>query len=99
MLTELPVEAKPKVEWCDMEMMLWNVLLTTFIGLLSWNLREKSAELQRIQILLNRTREEIARDNVTQAEIDKIVAHVDSRFDKLNDKIDMIIREQRSAIS
>ena len=82
-----------------MEMMLWNALLTTFIGLLSWNLREKSAELQRIQILLNRTREEIARDNVTQAEIDKIVAHIDSRFDKLNDKIDMIIREQRSAIS
>jgi hypothetical protein len=82
-----------------MEMMLWNVLLTTFIGLLSWNLREKSAELQRIQILLNRTREEIARDNVTQAEIDKIVAHIDIRFDKLNDKIDLFIREQRSALS
>ena len=82
-----------------MEMMLWNVLLTTFIGLLSWNLREKSAELNRLMILLNRTREEIARDNVTQAEIDKIVAHIDSRFDKLNDKIDMIIREQRSAIN
>ena len=82
-----------------MEMMLWNVLLTTFIGLLSWNLREKSAELSRITILLNRTRAEIARDNVTQAEIDKIVAHIDNRFDKLNDKIDMIIREQRSAIS
>ncbi len=82
-----------------MEMMLWNVLLTTFIGLLSWNLREKSAELSRIQILWNRTREEIARDNVTQAEIDKIVAHIDSRFDKLNDKIDMFIRESRSALN
>ena len=82
-----------------MEMMVWNVLLTTFIGLLSWNLKEKSAELQRIQILLNRTREEIARDNVTQAEIDKIVAHIDSRFDKLNDKIDMFIRESRSALN
>ena len=82
-----------------MEMMLWNVLLTTFIGLLSWNLKEKSAELQRIQILLNRTREEIARDNVTQAEIDKILTHIDNRFDKLNDKIDMIIREQRSALN
>ncbi|NBS70050.1 hypothetical protein EBT31_14230 [bacterium] len=82
-----------------MEMMLWNVLLTTFIGLLGWNLKEKSAELVRITILLNRTREEIARDNVTQAEIDKIVAHIDSRFDKLNDKIDLFIREQRSALS
>ena len=82
-----------------MEMMLWNVLLTTFIGLLSWNLREKSAELNRLQILLNRTREEIARDNVTQAEIDKIVAHIDARFDKLNDKIDTYVRESRSAIN
>ena len=52
-----------------------------------------------IQVLLNRTREEIARDNVTQAEIDKIVAHIDARFDKLNDKIDLFIREQKSAIN
>lgn len=77
---------------------LWNILLTTFIGLLAWNMREKSAELTRITILLNRTREEIARDNVTQAEMDKIVAHIDSRFDKLNDKIDAFIKDQRHAI-
>mgnify|MGYP003704424925 CR=1 FL=1 len=82
-----------------MEMMVWNVLLTTFIGLLSWNLREKSAELSRITILLNRTREEIARENVTQAEMDKVLAHIDARFDKLNDKLDSLIKEQRSAIS
>jgi len=81
-----------------MEMMVWNALLTTFIGLLSWNLKEKSAELQRIQILLNRTREEIARDNVTQAEVDKVVQHIDSRFDKLNDKLDAFIKESRSAL-
>jgi predicted O-methyltransferase YrrM len=77
---------------------LWSALLTTFIGLLAWNMREKSAELTRVTILLNRTREEIARDNVTQAEIDKIVAHIDSRFDKLNDKIDAFIKESRSAL-
>jgi molybdenum cofactor biosynthesis enzyme MoaA len=77
---------------------LWNVLLTTFIGLLAWNMREKSAELSRVTILLNRTREEIARDNVTQAEMDKILAHIDNRFDKLNDKIDAFIKESRSAL-
>lgn len=81
-----------------MEMMVWNALLTTFIGLLSWNLREKSAELSRLQILLNRTREEIARDNVTNAEVDRIVTHIDNRFDKLNDKIDAFIKESRSAL-
>ena len=81
-----------------MELMLWNVLLTTFLGFLGWNLESKSDELQRLNILLNRTREEIARDNVTQQEVDKIVAHIDSRFDKLNDKLDAFIKESRSAI-
>jgi hypothetical protein len=82
-----------------MEHMIWNTLLTTFIGLLAWNLKEKSAELGRVTILLNKTREEIARDSVTQAEIDKIVAHMDARFDRLSDKIDSFMREQRSAIN
>lgn len=62
-------------------------------------LKEKSDELKRLNILINRTREEVARDNVTQAEIDKIVAHIDARFDKLNDKIDLFIRESKSAIN
>ena len=82
-----------------MEMMLWNALLTTFIALLGWNLKSKADEIQRLQVLLNRTREEIARDNVTQAEVDKIVAHIDARFDKLNDKLDAYVKESRSALS
>lgn len=81
-----------------MEVMLWNALLTTFIGLLGWNLKTKADEIQRLSILLNRTREEIARDNVTNAEVDRIVTHIDSRFDKLNDKIDAFIKESRSAL-
>ena len=82
-----------------MEMMLWNTVLSLFTGLLMWLAKTLWDETQRIQILLNRTREEIARDNVTQAEIDKIVAHIDQRFDKLNDKLDAFVKEQRSALS
>jgi predicted O-methyltransferase YrrM len=82
-----------------MEMMLWNTVLSLFTGLLIWLAKTLWDETQRIQILLNRTREEIARDNVTQAEIDKIVAHIDQRFDKLNDKLDAFVKEQRSALS
>lgn len=82
-----------------MEMMLWNTVLSLFTGLLIWLAKTLWDETQRIQILLNRTREEIARDNVTQAEIDKIVAHIDQRFDKLNDKLDAFAKEQRSALS
>jgi len=82
-----------------MEMMLWNTILSLFTGLLVWLAKTIWDETQRIQILLNRTREEIARDNVTQAEMDKIVAHIDVRFDRLNDKLDSLIKEQRSAIN
>ena len=81
-----------------MEMMLWNALLTTFIALLGWNLKSKADEIQRLQVLLNKTREEIARENVTQNELDKIVNHLDGRFDKLNDKLDAFIKESRSAL-
>ena len=82
-----------------MEMVLWNAILSLFVGLVLWFAKVIWSELQRVQILLNRTREEVARDNVTQAEIDKIVTHIDSRFDKLNDKIDAFIRESKSAIN
>ena len=82
-----------------MEMMVWNVVLSTLLTVLGWILKEKSDELQRIQVLLNKTREEIARDNVTQQELDKIVTHIDGRFDKLADKLDAILKEQRSALS
>ena len=82
-----------------MEMVLWNAILSLVIGLVLWFAKVIWSELQRVQILLNRTREEIARDNVTQAEIDKIVSHIDTRFDKLNDKLDAYIREQRSALN
>ena len=82
-----------------MEMILWNAILSLFVGLVLWSAKVIWGELQRVQILLNRTREEVARDNVTQAEIDKIVTHIDSRFDKLNDKIDAFIRESKSALS
>ena len=82
-----------------MEMIIWNVVLSAFLGVLGFMLKEKSDEIKRLNILLNRTREEIARDNVTQAEIDKIVMHIDARFDKLQDKLDAYIKESRSALN
>jgi histidinol phosphatase-like enzyme len=54
-------------------------------------MNEKFRELARISILLNKTREEVARDNVTQAEIDKITNHIDQRFNKLEAKIDQLL--------
>jgi predicted DNA-binding protein YlxM (UPF0122 family) len=82
-----------------MELMVWNALLTTFLGLLGWSLKEKSAELQRVQILLNRTREEIAKEYVTKQEVHTDINRVLDRLDRLEKKIDDFMKEQRNAIS
>ena len=82
-----------------MELMVWNALLTTFLGLLGWSLKEKSTELQRVQILLNRTREEIAKEYVTKMEVHSDINRVLDRIDRLESKIDAFIKESRSALS
>jgi hypothetical protein len=74
-------------------MELWTGGLTIFMALIGYIMHEKFNELSRISILLNRTREEVARDNVTKAEVERIVEHMDARFNKLESKIDELIRK------
>ncbi len=77
-------------------MMLWNLLLTVVVGIIGYIVKDKFDELTRLSILLNKTREEVARDNVTQAELDRIVTHLDHRFSKLESKIDELIRQHHA---
>jgi len=77
-------------------MLAWNFILSVTVGIVGFIVKDKFDELQRISILLNRTREEIARDNVTQAELDRIVSHLDGRFSKLESKIDELIRQHHA---
>jgi hypothetical protein len=74
----------------------WTGGLTLFTGLFAYIAHEKFSELARITILLNRTREEIARDNVTKAEVERITDHIDQRFNRLEAKIDQLIGQRRN---
>jgi hypothetical protein len=75
-----------------MEMMLWNVALSAIVAIMGFMLKGKFDELDRLGILLNRTREEVARDHITRAEVradmEKLLNHVDSRFNRLEVKLD-----------
>jgi hypothetical protein len=73
-------------------MELWTGGLTIFVALIGYMMHEKFNDLKRIDILLNKTREEVARDNVTKAEVDRIMEHIDARFNKLESKIDQLIQ-------
>jgi hypothetical protein len=82
-----------------MEMMIWNAVLTAFLALLGFVLKDKSDEIKGLRTLLSKTREEHARDYVTKAEVHNDINRVLDRIDRLENKIDLFIREQKSALS
>jgi len=82
-----------------MDMLLWNLILSGVVALVGWVLREKAAELARVTILLNRTREEIAKEYVTKADVHHDINRVIDRLDRLDTKLDTFIREQKSALN
>lgn len=74
-----------------MEMILWNGVLTGLIAIIGYVMKEKSDELQRVGILLNKTREEVARDHITRAEVREDMRQLIDRLEKLDQKIDKLI--------
>ena len=74
-----------------MELMLWNIGLTALLGIVGWVLKEKSDEINRLQILINRTREEVAKEYVTKAEVHADINRVLDRLDRLDEKLDRLM--------
>ena len=74
-----------------MDMMIWNLILSGVIGIVGWVLREKSAEVNRLSILINRTREEIAKEYVTKVEVHADINRVLDRLDRLDEKLDRLM--------
>jgi hypothetical protein len=72
--------------------MLWSLGLSAVLGLVSWILKGHSDEVQRLQILLNRTREEMARDYVTKTDVQASINMLIARIDNLDHKIDALLR-------
>lgn len=81
-----------------MEMMLWNVVLSAKVGVMVFMLKSKFDEMNRLSILLNRTREEVAREHITRAEVrqdlDKIREHFDDGFRRLEAKLDAMAQRK-----
>lgn len=80
-----------------MEMMIWNVILSGIVAVLGFMVKGKFDELDRLSILLNKTREEVARDHVTRAEVnqtlDKLAERIDKSIQRLESKLDEMKRD------
>ena len=84
-----------------MELWVWNAALTIILALVGWAVRTKDKqhddledEVQRLQVLLNRTREEIAKEYVTKTEVHADINRVLDRLDRLDVKLDRLMESR-----
>jgi hypothetical protein len=73
------------------DLMLWNVVLSVGLGLVGWLAKTMWSEVQRLNILLNRTREEVARDYVTKQEVHADINRVIDQLKRLDEKLDRVL--------
>ena len=69
---------------------IWNVFITLVIAPIFYQIRQNSTELRRQDILLNKTREEIAKDYVTKTELRDDMGLIMDRIDKIGEKLDKL---------
>ena len=60
-------------------------------AIVSFVLKEKADELARQGILLNKTREELAREYITKIEVRTDMERIINRFDRIEEKLDRFI--------
>jgi Tfp pilus assembly protein PilO len=68
-----------------------NILFAVVISGLGWWIKTQKEELDRVRILLNRTREEMAKEYVTKSDSNQVLLQIMSKFDKLEEKIDKLM--------
>ena len=69
---------------------VWNIILSLILAPLAWFVRTTHDEMRRQDILLNKTREEIARDYVSKRELEQDLNRILNAIQKLDEKLDRI---------
>ena len=71
-------------------MLFWNIILTMIVAPAFWAFRQMFAEVKRIQILLNKTREEYA----TRVEMRENMDRLMEALHRLEDKLDRALSKE-----
>ncbi len=69
---------------------IWNLVMTVIIVPVGFLIRTVLSEQKRLDILVNKTREEIARDYATREQIEADFERVLSSIQKIDEKIDRL---------
>ena len=70
--------------------LFWNIFITLVLAPILYSIRQNTSEAKRIDILLNKTREEMAREYVTKTELKADFDVLINRIDKLGEKLDKL---------
>jgi len=70
--------------------LLWNIFLTLVVAPILYSIRTNTSELKRLDILLNKTREEMAKEYVTKQELSDGMNRVFDTLDKIEEKLDKL---------
>ena len=70
--------------------LFWNIFITLVLAPILYSIRQNASAAKRIDILLNKTREELAREYVTKQELKNDFDVLITRIDKLGEKLDKL---------
>jgi hypothetical protein len=70
--------------------LFWNIFITLVLAPVLYSIRLNTEEAKRLDILLNKTREEIAREYVTKNELKDDMGRLMDRMEKISEKLDKL---------
>ena len=74
--------------------LFWNIFITLVLAPILYSIRSNASESKRIDILLNKTREEMEKDYVTKNELKDDMAVFMDRIYKIGEKLDTLFEVQ-----
>lgn len=69
---------------------LWDVIITVIVVPAGFLVRSLLAEQKRLDILVNKTREEIAREYVTREQLEKDLEKLIATMERIDEKLDRL---------
>ena len=70
--------------------LFWNIFISLVLAPVLYGIKGNTSEAKRIDILLNKTREEMAREYVTKTELKENFNLLIDRLEKLHEKVDKL---------
>ena len=82
-----------------MELLIWNIVLSFVSAAAMLWIKATHDELKRLSILISKTREEHSDKFVTKTDMHNDINRLLARLDRLDEKLDTFMKEQRNAFN